>query len=338
MHAVILSDYGKGVLSNAVCSELILNCRKEEISVLVDPKGKEWSRYQGATCITPNLAELQLLADSYINNDDDLTNLAARVCETFQFEHLLITMGARGMALVGRNLHPILIPAQPREVFDVSGAGDTVIATLAAGIGAGLTWIEAAKLANMAAGLVVVKLGTQPVRIDELRLAVRLGEQGFSHKLCSLAEARMRIESWHVKGESVVFTNGCFDLLHVGHIQLLHAAVKQGSRLVVGVNSDESVRRLKGPGKPIISQEDRVSILAALECVDMVIVFEDDTPLELIRVLRPDVLVKGADYTKEAVVGYREVESWGGKVVIIPLLEGSSTTSIVELIANNMAR
>ena len=333
--AVILSDYGKGVLSGELCQEMILFARAKNIPVLVDPKGKYWGRYQNATCITPNEVELGSVMHDSVSGGQDLLQGARRVHDDFNLDYLLVTRGAKGMILVGHEAEPHVIAARPKEVFDVSGAGDTVIAVLAAGVAAGLTWLNAARVANAAAGVVVGKVGTHAIRMDELNAALRLDEIGAFHKIFSFDDAKIQVDSWRVLGERIVFTNGCFDLLHVGHIKLLHAAARQGSKLVVGLNSDASVGRLKGNGRPILNQQDRASILAALECVDMVVIFNEDTPLNLIGVLRPDVLVKGADYTRENVVGHQLVEGWGGEVVLVPLADGSSTTNIVRMIRDN---
>ncbi len=332
---VILSDYAKGLLSAAVCQNLIAECRKRGVPVLVDPKGKDWERYRGAACVTPNEAELAMVTEGPIDSEANLLAQAAGICNKLDLNWLLVTRGIRGLVLVGRDGSSLAVPARPREVYDVSGAGDTVIATLAAGVAAGLDWQRAAAIANVAAGIVVGKVGTQPVVMDELRVAMRLDEAGLFHKITALDAAAMQVDAWRTAGERVVFTNGCFDLLHAGHVRLLHAAAQEGSKLVVGLNSDASVKRLKGAHRPILKQEDRASILAALQCVDLVVLFEDDTPLELIRTLRPDVLVKGADYTRETVVGHELVESWGGRVALVALTEGVSTTHIVDTIRGN---
>ncbi len=234
------------------------------------------------------------------------------------------------MVLFAHGDSPIVIPTQARDVFDVSGAGDTVIATTAAGIAAGLSWPDAARLANIAAGIVVGKVGTNPIRSAELALTLRQGQNGTQRKICDLASARFSVDAWRAMGETIVFTNGCFDILHAGHIRLLHSAAAEGQRLVIGLNSDNSIKRIKGAHRPILPQQDRAAIIAALGCVDMVVIFEEDTPLALIETLKPDVLVKGADYTREAVVGHELVEGWGGRVVLAPLIENISTTGIVE--------
>lgn len=333
--AVILSDYGKGVLADDICRHMISQSRKMNIPILVDPKGRDWERYAEATCITPNEAELESVAEGVISSESDLLQEARKIHGKYQLDYLLVTRGAKGMILVGAQSGATKIPAKPQEVFDVSGAGDTVIAVLAAGVAAGAEWRSAAGIANAAAGVVVGKVGTHAIRFDELQVALRLDGVGSFHKIYNLVDARIQVDSWRAVGQRVVFTNGCFDLLHAGHIKLLHSAAKEGNRLIVGLNSDASVVRLKGSDRPILNQQDRAAILAALESVDMVIIFDEDTPLNLIESLRPDVLVKGADYSKEKVVGYQLVESWGGKVVLVPLATGSSTTSIVKSIQRN---
>ncbi len=327
---LILSDYGKGTLDDASCSAIIGSARDRLLPTLVDPKGKNWIRYNGATCITPNTAEFELITGKKLNHEQTLMDAGQEMLKVLQVDRLLVTRGPKGMALFARNEPPLLIPTQARDVFDVSGAGDTVIATVAAGIAAGISWPHAAELANIAAGIVVGKVGTNPVRSEELAMVLRQGHNGTLRKICDPASATLTIDAWRAGGNSIVFTNGCFDILHAGHIRLLHAAADEGQRLVVGLNSDSSVRRIKGMHRPILPQQDRAALLAALGCVDMVVIFEEDTPLSLIRALRPDVLVKGADYAREAVVGHELVEGWGGRVVLTPLVENLSTTGIVQ--------
>ena len=329
-NVVILSDYGKGTIDSLCCSTIIRRARERLLPTLVDPKGTDWTRYAGATCITPNTAELELVTGKQIISDETLMDAGQELLKDLQIDRLLVTRGAEGMALFTRNDPPVLIPTLARDVFDVSGAGDTVIATVAAAIAAGMDWPQAARLANIAAGIVVVKVGTNPIRAEELALALRQGQNGTQRKICDLASARLTVDIWRSNGDSIVFTNGCFDILHAGHIRLLHTAAREAQRLVVGLNSDSSVKRIKGTHRPILPQQDRAALLAALGCVDMVVIFEEDTPLSLIEALRPDVLVKGADYTREAVVGHELVEGWGGRVVLAPLIENLSTTGIVE--------
>jgi D-beta-D-heptose 7-phosphate kinase/D-beta-D-heptose 1-phosphate adenosyltransferase len=327
---VVLSDYGKGTLDGVSCSAIIGSARERLLPTLVDPKGRDWTRYNGATCITPNTAELELIAGKQLVSEETFIDAGREVIKGLQIDRLLVTRGPKGMALFAPNEPPLLIPTQARDVFDVSGAGDTVIATVAAGIATGMGWAQCAELANIAAGIVVGKVGTNPIRAEELLIALRQGHNGTQRKICDQASARLTADAWRADGNSIVFTNGCFDILHAGHIRLLHAAAAEGQRLVVGLNSDSSVRRIKGMNRPILPEQDRAALLAALGCVDMVVIFEEDTPLSLIKALRPHVLVKGADYTREAVVGHELVEGWGGRVVLTPLIENLSTTGIVE--------
>ena len=331
---VILSDYGKGLHQTPGITRRIINlCKEHSIPVLVDPKGKDWERYQGATCVTPNSAELELVSSKTIGTDERQLMSAARATRRkYSLDWLLVTRGPKGMCLVGGDNGPLHIPAQAREVYDVSGAGDTVIATLGAGVASGLSFPDAALLANAAAGVVVGKLGTQPITLPELNAVLQITERGNqtgrSGKIATRSAARMQVQAWRTSGERIVFTNGCFDLLHPGHIHLLHESRALGERLVVGLNTDASVRRLKGPTRPIVSEEDRAAVLSALTCVDLVVPFREDTPLSLIKALRPDILVKGGDYRPETVVGREIVESYGGHVRLIPLLEGYSTTTL----------
>ena len=330
VQAVIISDYKKGLLGAALCSELISHGRKAGLPILIDPKGRDWERYRGATCVKPNAAELDLITSGKINNESDLIERAAEVREAYDHEWLLISRGEKGVILVGRDTDPLIIPARARQVYDVSGAGDTVMAVLGAGVGAGLDFEEAARLANTAAGVVVSKLGTQPIAWNELLAAWQYNGAGPDLKVSSLSVAEVQVDAWRGAGDRIVFTNGCFDLLHAGHVKLLYEAAREGDKLVVGLNSDASTRRIKGPDRPVVRGIERVQVLAALDCVDMVVVFEEDTPIRLIETLKPDVLVKGADYRKEEVVGRELVEGRGGKVVLLDLLEGLSTSRLID--------
>ncbi|WP_051693899.1 bifunctional D-glycero-beta-D-manno-heptose-7-phosphate kinase/D-glycero-beta-D-manno-heptose 1-phosphate adenylyltransferase HldE [Desulfohalovibrio reitneri] len=328
--AVIVSDYAKGVFAGNLAQRIINVGAEVGVPVLVDPKGADWTRYQGAFCITPNTGEFQRVAQFDPRDDSDLGERASTAIHAFSLSWLLVTRGERGMSLFGRGGEALHVPTQAREVFDVSGAGDTVIATLAAGVAAGLSMEDSARLANAAAGVVVGKVGTQPVTRAELEEALALDEGGCAYKIRTREAAMEAVQGWKRQGENVVFTNGCFDLLHVGHITLLHKAAELGDRLVVGLNSDASVRRLKGETRPILPEAERASLLAALQDVDMVVIFDEDTPLELLNALKPDILVKGGDYVRETVVGHQEVESWGGRVELISLVDGKSTSSIID--------
>lgn len=339
-NVVVLSDYGKGIFQTPdLCQRLIRYCRTHAIPVLVDPKGADWTRYQGATCVTPNTAELELVTGSPAKQSEpELHQSASATRRQFGLEWLLVTRGSRGMVLCGNDDSPLMIPARAREVFDVSGAGDTVIATLAAGLALKLSFAQAAQLSNLAAGIVVGKLGTQPITRPELSAAVELNDMQRQStgaaKIAALESARILVKSWQSSGQKVVFTNGCFDLLHPGHIHLLHQSRDLGDRLIVGLNTDASVRRLKGNSRPILMERDRAAIISALGCVDLVVLFDEDTPLELIHAIKPDILVKGEDYRLDQVVGRDAVESYGGRVCRVPLLQGYSTTQIAKKIAS----
>ncbi len=328
--AVILSDYNKGIFFTGLAPTLIGLCRKNNIPVFVDPKGTDWARYRSSTCMTPNLNELnRLYPEPPDHSPRQLITRARQLIDRLDLAQMLVTLGDQGLSLIDRSSHTH-IPARSREIWDVSGAGDTVIATLAAASAAGASGTDAAHLANVAAGVAVEKLGTHPVSLAELKYAFREEETLAAEKFFAAADAIERVNQWRADGRKIVFTNGCFDILHVGHIKLLQAAAKQGDRLVVALNSDASVKRLKGPGRPVISEQERAVVMANIGCVDMVVLFDEDTPLEIIRQLRPDILVKGGDYTPETVVGREEVESRGGQVVLVPLVAGKSTSQVID--------
>jgi len=331
--AVILSDYGKGMFDSIEFIQAIIqSCRKMNLPVFIDPKGRDWGRYVGATCVTPNTAELELAAGTEVKAESDLIPVATEIRRRLALDWLLVTRGPKGMALFGDDTSPVMIAARAREVFDVSGAGDTVIATLAACVATGLSLAEAASVANMAAGIVVGKLGTWAVRWSELADALinetEKKPASTLWKVADVQEASARLSRWRQAEQRIVFTNGCFDLLHPGHVSLLHQARQLGDRLIVGLNTDASIRRLKGDQRPILPGKDRAAILSALEDVDMVVFFDEDTPLNLIDQLRPDILVKGADYRVADVVGKSIVESYGGEVRLVDILQGHSTTAI----------
>jgi len=329
VHAVVLSDYAKGALSAELCEVVIRTARQAGIPVLADPKSPDFSKYSGATTVCPNLNELAAATGVSMHELEAL--LAAG--EAQRLEHdlkfLTVTMSEKGIRVLS-DAGMYHSPARAREVYDVSGAGDTVIATLAACLAAGLKNETAVELANLAAGIVVAKVGTVPIARHEL-VAALTPSSGISgaEKILDGERLTQRIKEWRAAGESIVFTNGCFDLLHVGHITLLEDCRRFGSKLVLGLNSDDSIRRLKGPSRPIVGDRERSRVMAALAAVDAVVLFEEDTPLELIRTVKPDVLVKGGDYIAENVVGYEDVMAHGGRVEIVPTVEGFSTTNIV---------
>jgi D-beta-D-heptose 7-phosphate kinase/D-beta-D-heptose 1-phosphate adenosyltransferase len=327
--ALVLSDYAKGVLTEDLCRQAIAAARRRSVPVLVDPKQRDLSRYRGATAICPNLSELSTATGVAANDLRALLAAGQKLIPALDLACLVATMSDKGIAVLRENSR-FVAPAVARQVFDVSGAGDTVIATLALAVAGGLAMETAVQLANVAAGIVVGKVGTVPVTRDELLTSLMPEiELQAQEKVLSLEELRVRASAWRAEGQSIVFTNGCFDLLHIGHITLLEDARREGARLVVAINSDASVSALKGPSRPIVGERERARILAALAAVDAVVVFSEPTPLRVIEALRPDVIVKGGDYTEETVVGAKEVHSWGGRVKLVPIVEGFSTTRLI---------
>ncbi len=325
---LVLSDYGKGALKNH--QVLIQAARRRGVPVLADPKGKDFSIYRGASLITPNLNEFEAIVGRCAD-EAELVAKGAALMQELELGALLVTRGEHGMTLLRPGHSALHLPARAREVFDVTGAGDTVISTLAAALAAGEELPQAVALANLAAGIVVGKLGTAAISAPELRRAVQR-EQGSERGVLSLDQLLLAIEDARAHGEKIVFTNGCFDILHAGHVTYLEQARAQGDRLVLAVNDDASVSRLKGPGRPINSVERRMAVLAGLGAVDWVVSFPEDTPERLLGQVKPDVLVKGGDYDIDQVVGADIVRAYGGEVRVLGLVENSSTTAIVEKI------
>jgi len=328
---VVLSDYGKGVLTSAVIEGVINAAHQAGAFVIVDPKGHNYARYKGADIVTPNKKELHQATNMPVATDEDVIIACEHLIASCELRGVLATRSAEGMTLVMKGEAPRHFKAEAREVFDVSGAGDTVVATLALALAAGANPYEAAHLANIAAGIVVGKSGTATLSAEELAHAVHHQEMNQAEaKLKGLEHAESITAKWRERGLKVGFTNGCFDLLHPGHISLLAQARSACDRLVVGLNSDASVSRLKGPSRPVQSESARAAVLGALAAVDMVVIFNEDTPIRLIETLRPDVLVKGADYSIETVVGADIVLGYGGRVVLADLAEGHSTTNTIK--------
>ncbi|TDJ48112.1 MAG: bifunctional D-glycero-beta-D-manno-heptose-7-phosphate kinase/D-glycero-beta-D-manno-heptose 1-phosphate adenylyltransferase HldE [Gammaproteobacteria bacterium] len=324
----ILSDYAKGTLGHV--SEIIALCRRLGVPVLVDPKSRDYTRYRGASILTPNLAEFEAVVGRSVD-DQQLVERGQALCAELDIGALVVTLSERGMVVIVDDESPVFLSARVREVFDVTGAGDTVIAVLAAGLGSGKTLSAAAALANLAAGLVVRKIGVASVTASELRLA--LHEQGLGGRgLLTSAEAPIIVAEARTRGERVVMTNGCFDILHPGHVAYLEEARTRGDRLLVAVNTDASVARLKGEGRPINTLDDRMAVLAGLASVDWVVPFPEDTPAELIGQVLPDVLVKGGDYQPEEIAGGEAVRANGGTVEVLAFEEGRSTSSIIDAI------
>ena len=309
---IIVSDYGKGTIFNA--RKLIQSAKKLKKKILIDPKGKDFTKYKGANLITPNKSEFENIMGK-VGSKKDLANKAKKMLEHLNLESLIVTLGSEGMYVLKKSNKKIIgdfINAYPQEVFDVSGAGDTTISALGAALSEGNDIFSAAEFANLAASISVSKLGTSTVSIEEVT---------------SLETSKGN------KEQVIVFTNGCFDIIHSGHLDLLKEARSYGDKLIVGLNSDKSISKLKGPERPIIGQSERKKILLALKYVDEVIIFNEENPLKLIKKLKPSILVKGADYTKEQVIGGEFVESYGGQIKLVKLAKGKSTSNIINKIS-----
>ncbi len=329
---VLCSDYEKGVLQPEVLQTLMKETSSRGRAVVVDPKGTGYERYVGAYALTPNVAEIETATGMKVTSVESLDQAVALLFAQTGAEVLLATRGKDGMVVYEREGPKTAIQAEGREVYDVTGAGDTVVAVLAIGIFGGSSAVDAAGLANIAAGQVVGKLGTATVTREELRRSLKGRAGRGQQKLISREAAKEVAERARARGQTVVFTNGCFDILHAGHVQYLQEARDEGDLLILGLNSDRSVRTLKGESRPVMGEGDRALILGAMECVDHVVLFDEATPQALVDALVPDVLVKGADYKAEEVVGRETVEANGGRLRLIRLVEGRSTSDIVERI------
>lgn len=324
--AVVLSDYGKGALSEV--RQLISLCRDSGVPVLVDPKGTDFDKYSGASLLTPNQSEFEAVA-GVCDSDEELVARARAMVDDLDLAALLVTRSEKGMLLIEAGAEPVFLSTQAREVYDVTGAGDTVIATLAAAVASGQDLPSAAALANLAAGLVVRKIGVATVTPGEISAALHQRGQG-GRGLVSVEELLALVEESHDRNERVIMTNGCFDVLHAGHVAYLEEAKSLGDRLIVAVNDDDSVRRLKGESRPINALEDRLLVLAGLAAVDWVVPFSEDTPASLISQLLPDVLVKGGDYKPDEIAGAKDVLNNGGEVRVLPFRDGHSSSRIIE--------
>lgn len=328
---IVCSDYRKGVLTAAVLRHVVATATRRGLSVTADPKGLDYARYCGVDVITPNLHELQLASgvDLREPTDDRIASATERVLQDTQGAAILVTCGAEGMVLCNRQGIVARIPVEAREVYDVTGAGDTVIAVFSMALFGGADLVDAARLANVAAGIVVGKLGTATVSRSEMQTALRSSVVG-AHKIVDAETLPLRLAEARALGRRIVCTNGCFDLLHAGHVDLLARARQLGDVLVVGLNTDASVRRLKGDGRPLVPEHERAEVLAALDSVGLVAFFDEDTPARLIEAVRPDVLVKGADYALTDIVGADFVQGYGGRVERLPLRAGLSTSAVIQ--------
>ena len=329
---VLLSDYAKGTLTPRVIRNVIDAARKLGKPVIVDPKSANLAIYRGATLLKPNRKEFAEATRSRADTESNIAEAAQEIMQLADCEAVLVTQSEHGMTLVRRGAEAIHVPGHPVRVRDVSGAGDTVAAVLAVAVAAGADWEAALRIANAAAAVAVSKIGVAVVTLAELRRkilphAFLAAEEKI---IAAGGELDAQLRDWRKQDLRIGFTNGCFDILHPGHVRLLTAARATCDRLIVGLNSDASVRRLKGEGRPVQSEHARSEVLAALEAVDLVVLFEEDTPIQLITQIRPDVLVKGADYTREQVVGHEVVEAYGGEVRLVDILPGFSTTSLVD--------
>ncbi|PMM04105.1 bifunctional heptose 7-phosphate kinase/heptose 1-phosphate adenyltransferase [Vibrio kanaloae] len=328
VRSVILSDYAKGALEHV--QSFIQKARSANVPVFIDPKGADLERYRGATLLTPNMSEFELVAGK-VKSEEDLVEKGIALIDKYDFEALLVTRSEHGMTLLRKGQAPFHLPTQAKEVYDVTGAGDTVISVLAASVAAGKPLDEACALANAAAGVVVGKLGTSTLSTIELAEAIH-GSQDTDYGVISEAALVEAVKRARAKGEKVVMTNGCFDILHAGHVSYMNHAAELGDRLIVAVNTDESVKRLKGPGRPVNPTDRRMAVLAGLGAVDWVVPFSEDTPQRLISEVLPSILVKGGDYKPEEIAGGAEVIAAGGEVKVLNFEDGCSTTEIIKAI------
>jgi len=334
---ILISDYGKGLITPALLNKLISTAKKENKINIADPKGLDFAKYAGVSMLTPNLKEAARTAGIEIITKSTPLEVGTRLLATVKIENLLITCGKDGMVLFEKGQEPFRIWAEARQVYDVSGAGDTVLAVLGLAIASGASFKEAATIANSAAGIVVGKIGTATVSKKELSAALTPYSDAavFKHKhLSELADVVSHLKQ---QGKKIVLTNGCFDLLHAGHIKLFSASRQMGDALIVAIDDDVSVAKLKGAGRPVLSSDERVRILSALDSVDYVVVFPTDKLKNLIEIIRPDILTKGSNYTAEEVFGRELVEEFDGRVVLIPVREDISSTRIIDHIKNSAA-
>jgi len=330
---VILSDYAKGVLSEALCQHVIKLAKSKKIPVLVDPKGINYSKYKNATAITPNKKEAIEACHIHVTKNTNFLTPLLKLKKSLNLQFIAMTKGEDGIDLIQKNTIKNLPAVNQQQVFDVSGAGDTVIATLAACMIAKMPIETCLNIANVAAGIVIGKLGTIPITLQNLieTLSSKHSEQ--EKKIHSLSALMEQVLIWKKQKKKIVFTNGCFDILHAGHVTYLEKAKKLGDVLILALNSDSSVTKLKGKSRPVIHQEDRARVLSALSSVDSIIIFSETTPLHLIKKIQPDILVKGSDYKKNQVVGHQELKKWHGKVELVSVVPGRSTSAILKKIS-----
>jgi D-beta-D-heptose 7-phosphate kinase/D-beta-D-heptose 1-phosphate adenosyltransferase len=336
--AVLISDYAKGVCTPACVTAAISLARRSAVPVLVDPgRGRDFRIFTGATLVKPNRTETEQATGQSLQNADDAILAGIKLCQQLQIDRAVITLDADGMALVSRDGSGQRFPTEARSVYDITGAGDMVFAMLGICFAVNLDAAAAVQLANVAAGLEVDRTGVATLTRNEIRSELQNCQSSVGRKLLSIDQMARQADEYRRRGKRIVLTNGCFDLLHVGHVTYLEEAAAQADVLVVAINSDESVRRLKGPQRPVIGENERAAMLAALACVDHVVVFSEDTPHELLRAIRPHLLVKGGSYAVHEVVGREVVESYGGRVRVMGLVPGVSTTEIVQTLQRRSA-
>lgn len=335
--AILVSDYAKGVCTSEVLSNVLEEARKVGVPVIVDPcPGQDYQIYQGATAITPNRLETSRAVGFDVNTCEDAFRAGAQLCHDLNLDYVFVTLDSDGIALTQSDGFTELLPTRKREVYDITGAGDMVLATIGVGSAAGINPVDLARLANVAGGLEVEQIGVVTISREEMIADLLMGSRVTSEKVLPLEELQRHVQARQKLGQKVVLTNGCFDVMHVGHVSYLEQAAAEGDCLIVAVNSDDSVRSLgKGSDRPIFGQTHRASMLAALEGIDYVVIFEEKTPCELIRQLQPDLLVKGGTYEKEEIVGWEIVESYGGEVRALGMTPGISTTQILGVIRKN---
>lgn len=329
---VVLSDYNKGICTRYFCKKLISICKENKIQIIVDPKTLDWTKYEGVSLITPNFKEFtEMIGKTIENKENAISDEAQEIIDRYNLNRILVTRSQYGMTLVRKGDSPISFSAVQQEVFDVSGAGDTVIGTIAALLAKGMSYESAVEISNYAAGLSVSKSGTYTVSVDEVIDYISNNGTIFQTKIIGLENLNYILQKWRKQKEEIVFTNGCFDILHIGHIEYLNEARNYGTKLIVGLNSDASVKRLKGETRPINNQKSRAGMLAALKCVDAVVIFDEDTPEQLIEKVRPNFLIKGGDYKIDEIIG----REYADNVLTIPLTEGYSTTDLINKIKKN---
>ncbi len=335
VEAVLISDYSKGLLTEKFIKKIISSAKKHNKITIADPKGLSFSKYSGISLLTPNKKEASLVSGVDIIDRSSLLKAGTKILNTVDIDNLLITCGKEGMVLFERNKEPYIINSKARQVFDVSGAGDTVAAVFGLAIASGASFADSAVIANAAAGIVVGKLGTATVSQKELSFALKPYPDDIIFKHKNLSELPVLIQELRKNGKRIVLTNGCFDILHTGHIMLFSASKQFGDILIVAIDDDDSVKKLKGKGRPVLSANERVKILSALDSVDYVVVFSSDKLNELINIIRPDVLTKGSNYSSKGVVGHETIEQFGGKTVIVPITEKISSSIIIDNIRHS---